>query len=498
MPPGDIGNSQRLLTLARQLGEKQSEVQQLQMQIRDDFSNPEYKPFVEKILANDKFDGADIVSTISEYISRHSVIVGLCLLIALLISWLAVFLIAGDAGVGTADRLLLALGVSLFVVLAASAAALLLIGSAKSIKDFDKFWERAEKVLQSGIFYFFAGLGLLLFAIYASDHNEHPSLTFLIAMLGLAIMLFGTGSQAAGAVATAGARLPRMSEVRKTDAANGSNSGTPSDSPVGEAIAEAETSIRAVVKAVDEGLAKPTDAEKLAGLANLPNLAKAAESAVGKIRPEASQIGTSRAADWSPVKANAAIAGGAAVLTAIFGIGVIKYSPEIRGVFNDFDQYENISIEACASYAISQDGQLCDGDKDAAAGIKLDEYAIQAQNAYGSPIYARLNGRQIIILVFRNDRLGGPFVRLVAHRLVEGRDYKKDMSVSIPLEDKANASDSTASRAACSQGQSGADCRLARVVKRAGENDRTRMSWFTLNFANDPITLRSDPIDIAR
>ena len=62
-------------------------------------------------------------------------------------------------------------------------------------------------------------------------------------MLGVAIMLFGTGSQAAGAIATAGSRLPATNEARGSDKPgdipSGGESGAalPSDHPA--ALAEA-------------------------------------------------------------------------------------------------------------------------------------------------------------------------------------------------------------------------------------------------------------------
>ncbi|MER8542575.1 hypothetical protein NKH17_24575 [Mesorhizobium sp. M1334] len=47
----------------------------------------------------------------------------------------------------------------------------------------------------------------------------------------------------------------------------------------------------------------------------------------------------------SPGAANLVVAGGAAVLTAFFGRGVITYQNQIRQVFRDYDQYTKVRLE---------------------------------------------------------------------------------------------------------------------------------------------------------
>lgn len=58
--------------------------------------------------------------------------------------------------------------------------------------------QRWIDAFQTPPFYFFFGLFLLIGAFFTSQYELNSSLTFLVAMLGVAVLLYGTGSQAAG------------------------------------------------------------------------------------------------------------------------------------------------------------------------------------------------------------------------------------------------------------------------------------------------------------
>jgi hypothetical protein len=351
-------------------------------------------------------------------------------------------------------------------------------GLARTGTIFDQIWERLDRILQSGAFYFFAGLGMLLYAFQASNAQEHPSLTFLIAMLGFAIMLFGTGSQAAGAIATSGARLPRVSEARGTDAPE-----TGAAPEAGEPAAPS-AKMQAMLKAIADGNARPSDAEKAQALGQLEPIAKAAAAELDAAKRAARPAG----ADWTPVKANAAIAGGAAVLTAIFGVGVIHFSEKIRDVFNDFERYEIVSLQACSGYPDPTTGALvCNPGQDFLSELKLDNYAVRAVNARGVAVPIWQDGKRINILVFRNDLRTGRMIRLVANRLDDlDNFYSKEVDVMISLADPApadGASGSAATKPACVSWQTGPACRLSRLDLPPDQEGRVKTTYFSLNFA---------------
>ena len=424
-------------------------------------------------------DDEPVTTAITKAIGRNFLLAGLTLFCVVVASWLATFFFGIDRKPGTSDEVLVSLGAVLLVVLGVSAASLVLFGSARSMTNFDKFWRRVETVLQSGIFYFFAGLALLFYAIHASNVKEHPSLTFLVAMLGFAIMLFGTGSQAAGALATGGARLPPGSEPEE------SSEITSSYGP----IAEADEATRAVAKAAKEGASKPTDAEKAEALGALTTLAEAAVSAVHKVKLSTSQLGgPTTGRDWGLVKANAAIAGGAAVLAGIFGFGVITYSREIRDVFNDFDQYEIISVAACA-----KDGPdlLCKVDDDFNNKLNLEDYSIHIESLRNAGLPFSQRGRIINIVLFNSDIRDDQVVRLIASRVKSNDDdhlYSRELNVAIPL---SQMSEESANRnnvdSACIPSESGPRCRLRRLAQPTKLQSRVKTTQFSLNFAPAPV-----------
>jgi len=208
---------------------------------------------------------------------------------------------------------------------------------------FQLVWGNAQSVLQSGAFYFFAGLGLLFFSIHASETQLHPSITFLLAMLGVAVLLFGTGSQSAGTI--------------------------------GNTV---------------QGVGSSKDS------ANAPNNS------------------------MSPIVVHAAVAGGAAVLTIIFGFGVIYFSDKISGVFSDYDKYWSITITPCKSLVPSCNTDTSDVDVTGTAivsPLRLSDYQFRITNANGQPIYLAQDNDALRLVVFKSDLAGAGFVKLSANHL---------------------------------------------------------------------------------
>ena len=121
-------------------------------------------------------------------------------------------------------------------------------------------------------------------------------------------------------------------------------------------------------------------------------------------------------------EANATITGGAAVLAIVFGVGVINYHKDIREVFADYDQYQLVFIEACATY-----GRLCsdpesklsatDSDRPSRLALfSLTDYSISAEMA-GRPLYVSQEGKShIALLVFGRDLRDSLQIRLYARR----------------------------------------------------------------------------------
>lgn len=164
--------------------------------------------------------------------------------------------------------------------------------------------------LQTPPFYFFFGLLLLGVAFVATQTNLNSSLTFLVAILGVAIVLYGTGSQAAGTFGSA----TEQAQAMLTQPAQAPQPAQPDQAPpAGDAGAQG----------AGAGQAQPAQ--------DTP--------AQDKTAPRPSLFGSAGA--------NVAIAGGAAVMAAFFGWGVIERSGEIRQVFRDFDQYVQVRVQFC-------------------------------------------------------------------------------------------------------------------------------------------------------
>lgn len=68
---------------------------------------------------------------------------------------------------------------------------------------FDTFFRRLNDICSSGIFFILLGLGLLFFAWLGLTVGIHTSFSFVLVVLGIAVMLFGTGTQGMGRLSSA-------------------------------------------------------------------------------------------------------------------------------------------------------------------------------------------------------------------------------------------------------------------------------------------------------
>ncbi|NKK92920.1 hypothetical protein GFL95_17045 [Rhizobium leguminosarum bv. viciae] len=289
-------------------------------------------------------------------------------------------------------------------------------------RDFLSAWTNLRGVLESGVFYFFAGLALLLYAKQGTDAAEHPSITFILAMLGIAIMLFGTGSQAAGAIATGGGTLAKLPSIPPKD---------------GEVVAAEET---------------PSS--------------------------------TTTTGDWSPVKANAVIAGGAAVLAAVFGVGVILFSDRIPGVFEDYGGYNKVMIRPCIA---AGSGACTDQDIHSfsiSKNMSLADYSIRAESAYGNQLFIRKENKTIQILGFKDDIRGSKYISLKFDRIGPAPPGTVDsVEVDVPT---ALPPDSTPDGCATSSGGVTTRCRLFKTDSNFGNHiDKISLATFILDLSVD-------------
>lgn len=295
------------------------------------------------------------------------------------------------------------------------------LGFTVSCRDFSSAWTNVRRVLESGAFYFFAGLGLLLYAKQGTDAAEHPSITFILAMLGVAIMLFGTGSQATGAIATAGGSLPSL----------------------------------------------PKKANDVA------------------VTEETTSGGGTSSGDWGPFKANAVIAGGAAVLTAIFGFGVIHFAKDIPVVFRDYGGYNRIMIRPCLG---DRSRSCTDNDISSftlAKNLSLSNYSVSAENADGRELFIRKEEKTIQILALENELRSGGYITLSFDRIGEppaGALLATSVSVSVPvaIDEKQSPSKGCTPEAAAGLSYS----RLCKTNNPSfNREDNTSLATFTLDLA---------------
>lgn len=370
---------------------------------------------------------------------------------------------AGSIGVGT-----LLVGTACFLV------AGILIWPAR----FDECWSRVEKVLVSGAFYFFAGLSLLLYAIHTTTSQTHPSLTFLIAMLGMAIMLFGTGSQAVGSIATAGAPLPPAQRAFERD---------PSAAVQDAAANDATAAARATVEAVKAAGGLESDAEKAAALDTILAAAEETERQVAAMPASAPQAPAR--GDWHPFKANAAIAGGAAVLTAIFGYGVIHFRTDIKDVFGYYDRYVKLRINACAAFDKTCVLNSASMGSTEIPSFTLADYEVDAELANGSPIYMVQSGNEIQLLLFSDAIDQDIPIRLKLVRKTDNPDVGREIDRDIDLTLSPKAMDDVSRQATDGRPEDSA----AKLAERCRQYSDSRpvdcaLAWMGASYLGDRLS----------
>jgi hypothetical protein len=484
MSNGDEDSARKLIELANKLQEARNAVKARRNEIRESLEkDPRLKPAAEAMLATDQIDGealvAEVSGKVSGLIARNLWGAGLFMVFLLLLAGVVAWLLGGMAG-AAAGGIFVLLGVATLIVLIIVACGIVIIAAVQSRTDFGSLWGNIERVATSGAFYFFAGLALLLYAIQTVNSQEHPALTFLIAMLGVAIMLYGTGSQAAGAIATAGARLPSPNEA---SGIAGAAAGLAEDHPA----AAAEASAKAVAAAAEAGVAKATDAEKAAALPGIVTLASAAVAATGKAKAAAAQATVPGAgSDWGPVKANAAIAGGAAVLTALFSWGVIHYKTDIREVFGSFDRYAYIRIHTCATV---DDASCVPSAVRDVQGFRLADYSVTAETGASELVYVHRTEDMIRLIIL--TRSISPDIEIKIDRLDSapaptGEPLEAELVLSIPTAGLFGASapdDGAEQEEGADRGCEDAAERTGRLicVKMATE-DRIPVGTYSLNF----------------
>jgi hypothetical protein len=242
--------------------------------------------------------------------------------------------------------------------------------------------------------------------------------------------------------------------------------------------------VKEVEAAIAAANAKPSEAEKIQSFAGLAGPAGDAVKASENARAAAiASIGsvTKSPGDWGPVKANAAVAGGAAVLAALFGWGIIHYSPGIKQVFSLEDHYERVFISACAAYKA-----VCSLDelpKDSALSeFTLSDYDISIYMDSGTPIPFIREDRRIRLVLLSEDTRNSSFFWLKIKRSKngEGTEFRKELTLPVKLGTKERGSSNCASF----EGTSGQSCPLAALSLegQVANEDRARVKVYSLNF----------------
>ena len=190
--------TQELLALAGQLQKQAADVERLRNEIKSKFPDEELKPFVDPVLATEHVDGGSLTSRLQATADKIGATVGdalketRALVVALLGRWfmvvgllLIVLLFVGSvliwmfgvpkAATAVTDGAPFAFATAIVLVLGIFAIGLLAIAFVGTFTNFGAFWPQAEKALQSGVFYFFAGLAMLIYAIHATNAHEHPA-----------------------------------------------------------------------------------------------------------------------------------------------------------------------------------------------------------------------------------------------------------------------------------------------------------------------------------
>ena len=393
--------SERLVSLAGTLEKKIDEVESLRTTIAREFSKSgQLRVTARAILARTAtykrpplrtfFSDRTIIVILRVILAL--IVIGLSAVLVLILAMFQRFPVVPTIGVGVVLLAILAIVISYLF-------------------SFKNLWSNFELVLTSGPFYFLSGLLLLIYAFHTQRTHEHPALTFLIAMLGVAIMLFGTGSRAIGAIATAGATLPRVKQTAVAGDGKGSEIVEPEPTAAAE---QAFEDTRKLGEAVEAANAKPTEAEKANALPGLVELSKSAVSSADAARKSGAGavVAAPGRGDWGPLKANAAVAGGAAVLAALFGWGVIVFKKDVAEVFGNYDKYARIRIVACASYEPQcTSAKSVDLDK-----FSFEDYEIAAYTDSDTRLFTYYGEKAIQLVVFSKDVRDSSYINLRATR----------------------------------------------------------------------------------
>jgi hypothetical protein len=154
----------------------------------------------------------------------------------------------------------------------------------------ERIGQLVSAFFQSSAFYYFSGIGFIATALLLQNAGVYSTFVFMLALLGVAILLYGTGSQA--------------------------------------------------MLSLGQG-SQSLDKEKieilLRGKLNDPAAAAQMSADIAKV-----------AGVPSGQYANFAVAGGAAALTAFFGWGLAKYAPDVRDTFRDHTRFALVLIEPAA------------------------------------------------------------------------------------------------------------------------------------------------------
>jgi hypothetical protein len=290
-------------------------------------------------------------------------------------------------------------------------------------------FSRLNDALQSPPFYFFFGCFLLVVAFVTSEAELNTSLTFLVAMLGVAILLYGTGSQAAGSFGS-NPELPARLLKENAHGASPPISETPAAEPV-------------------------------------------------VVPPAATTTSPAPSGAISATAANLVIAGGAAVLTAFFGWGVIKYQGDIRQVFRDHDRYTKVRIEFCdAALTDCRDPDAAKNNTELALS-KLSPETLREilrstylETGLGERAYGKQAGNGLEFIVFDRDIGEGRRIKLNgASATQDNTKYAADNGSYFALTSSKN---DTAEHSCLVQTNSSDPCRLILMVGEGLDDERVR------------------------
>lgn len=203
---------------------------------------------------------------------------------------------------------------------------------------------RVIDYLQTPPFYVILGLLLIGCSYLGTIVSLNSSLNFIVVILGIAILLYGTGSQAA---ATLGVDAKQAASLLEAYVA--ASPGKRSDKLLGQ---------------VKEALDKP--------------------AANGGL--------------------NIAIAGGAAVLAAFFGYGIITYRQDILLTLREWDRYSVVSVDLCYQEELSakclRAGEIGQASTDLDSTIRD---LLVLKSGTGRTVFRRIADGRLEFVVFDGD-----------------------------------------------------------------------------------------------